>query len=133
MVADATGPRGCFCHTSPVRGEVLEQAGIAVAIVSQDIAAWVHLMIESLTSSIMPRTTLDLDASVLAELRERAHAEHKSMGQVASERLAIALAQQPREGAPLSWPSRGLGKPKVDLADKEALRRALDAESGRSR
>lgn len=92
-------------------------------------------MIESLTSSIMPRTTLDLDASVLVELRERAHAEHKSMGQVASERLAIALAQQPREGAPLplSWPSRRLGKPKVDLADKEALRRALDAESGRSR
>ena len=45
-------------------------------------------MIMLLAPRIMPRTTLDLDASVLEQLRKRAVTEHKSMGQVASERLA---------------------------------------------
>jgi len=38
----------------------------------------------------MPRTTLDLDALVLRELRRRGARERKSMGQVASEVLAGA-------------------------------------------
>ncbi|HVR08054.1 MAG TPA: antitoxin [Thermoanaerobaculia bacterium] len=78
----------------------------------------------------MPRTTLDLDASVLEQLRRRAHAEHKSMGALASERLAAALREDPAKGpAPLAWPSRRMGAPKIDLADKEALRRLLDGQS----
>ncbi|MGI8623241.1 MAG: hypothetical protein ACR2NB_07080 [Solirubrobacteraceae bacterium] len=40
----------------------------------------------------MPRTTLDLDASVLRELRRRGERQRKSMGQVASELLTGALA-----------------------------------------
>ena len=48
----------------------------------------------------MPRTTFDLDGTVLADLRRRAASEGKSMGQVASELLAIGLhdetaAEQP--------------------------------------
>ena len=46
-----------------------------------------------LTSRIMPRTTFDLDATVLADLR-RAAAEGKSMGQVASELLAGGLEKR---------------------------------------
>ncbi len=82
------------------------------------------------SSSIMPRTTLDLDGSVLRELRRRGAREHKSMGTIASELLAVALAE-PRnaEAAPLRWISRDMGMPRVDLEDKEALRRALDASS----
>lgn len=76
----------------------------------------------------MPRTTLDLDASILHELRRRGSRERKSMGQVASELLARALADTsdaaPPEG--LAWISRDLGRPRVDLEDKEALRDALD-------
>jgi hypothetical protein len=76
----------------------------------------------------MARTTLDLDASVLEQLRRRATAEHKSMGQVASERLAVGLRDDaPSELAPLRWPSRRMGKPSVDLEDKDALWKALDA------
>jgi hypothetical protein len=75
----------------------------------------------------MPRTTLDLDSSVLDQLRRRARAERKSMGQLASERLAEALGDEAApEPAPLAWPSRHMGRPKVDLADKEALWRTLD-------
>lgn len=87
-------------------------------------------MTHLVSSSIMPRTTLDLDSSVLEQLRRRAQAERKSMGQVASERLAAVLAEpEGLEAAPLRWVSGDLGVPRVDLEDKEALRRALDQDS----
>ena len=80
-----------------------------------------------LASRIMPRTTLDIDASVLEQLRRRAANEHKSMGQVASERLAVGLGEQAlRESPPLRWLSKRMGKPAVDLEDKDALWKALD-------
>lgn len=82
-----------------------------------------------LASGIMPRTTLDLDASVLRELRRRGAREHKSMGRVASEVLAAGLGGQAAgERAPLLWPSRHMGRPRIDLDDREALGRALDEE-----
>ncbi|MCL2769962.1 MAG: hypothetical protein FWD42_07645 [Solirubrobacterales bacterium] len=81
----------------------------------------------------MPRTTLDLDRSVLAQLRRRARAEHKSMGQLASERLAVALGPEPSpQQRPLAWPTRHMGKPRVDIADAEAVRRALEHRAGES-
>lgn len=87
-----------------------------------------HQMFGPITSSIMPRTTLDLDLSVLEQLRRRARVEHKSMGRLASERLAVSLRdEEPVEPMPLSWISRHMGKPRVDLEDKDALWRVLDA------
>ena len=86
-----------------------------------------HLMFELLASHIMARTTLDLDPSVLDELRRRGARERKSMGQVASELLARALSDTTATAtAPLRWTTADLGAPRVDLEDKEALRRALD-------
>jgi hypothetical protein len=80
-----------------------------------------------LTSRIMPRTTLDLDSTVLEQLRRRAAVEHKSMGQLASERLAVSLRESaPKELPRLRWPSRRMGKPAVDLDDKDALWKLLD-------
>lgn len=78
----------------------------------------------------MTRTTLDLDSSVLRELRRRGERDRKSMGQVASELLAGALAE-PDRSAPtdFAWASGRLGAPMVDLEDKEALRRVLDERS----
>lgn len=82
-----------------------------------------------LTSDIMTRTTLDLDSSVLEQLRRRARAEHKSMGQVASERLAVTLREDTSaKSAPLHWPSWSMGKSTVDLDDKDALWRILEGE-----
>ncbi|HEY2632492.1 MAG TPA: hypothetical protein VGI26_08960 [Solirubrobacteraceae bacterium] len=77
----------------------------------------------------MPRTTLDLDSSVLAQLRRRARTEHKSMGQLASERLAVSLANETMpEIQPFKWPTWHMGRPKVDLQDKDGLWRVLDGE-----
>lgn len=75
----------------------------------------------------MPRTTVDLDASVLRELKRLARAEGKSLGQVASEILGGALHGEPQQHvpAPLAWATRPMVA-LVDLEDKEALRRALD-------
>ncbi|MFL5901289.1 MAG: antitoxin [Solirubrobacterales bacterium] len=76
----------------------------------------------------MPRTTFDLDATVLADLRNRAATERKSMGQVASELLAIGLdGKSVDEPPPLRWARKDLGF-KVDLEDKDAVWRILDAE-----
>ncbi len=76
----------------------------------------------------MPRTTVDLDASVLLELRRRAAHEGKSMGRLTSELLAQQSSSDSpdleREG--LQWTSRDLGIPRVDLEDQEALGSLLD-------
>lgn len=76
----------------------------------------------------MPRTTLDIDTAILRELRRRGEREHKSMGQVASELLAGALAasKQSTTARNFTWRTADLGAPLVDLEDKEALRRVLD-------
>jgi plasmid stability protein len=78
----------------------------------------------------MPRTTIDLDPTVLRELRRRSTREGKSMGQVASELLARAIAEPSDAPAPdFSWVAAALGLPRIDLDDPEAVRRALDGEA----
>jgi hypothetical protein len=74
------------------------------------------------------RTTLDIDASVLRELKKRQRRENKTLGRLASELLARALADERVDDAlrPLHWTSKDLGL-KVDLEDKEAIWSALDA------
>lgn len=77
-------------------------------------------------SRIMARTTVDLDPSVLRELKARQVREGKTLGQVASELLARALAADPAaEDQPFEWTAQPMGA-RVDLADKEAVHRALD-------
>ncbi len=85
-----------------------------------------HPMFNKLASSIMPRTTVTIDASVLRALKRRARDEGKSLGQVISEILAPALAAGERTGQTSSfrWRSKPM-EAKVDLEDKEAMQEAL--------
>jgi hypothetical protein len=74
------------------------------------------------------RTTLDIDQPILKELKRRGKVEGKSLGTLASELLAQALVT-PKSGAAPSvfkWSSRPMGA-KVDIADKDAFYKALDA------
>ncbi|TMD14980.1 MAG: antitoxin [Chloroflexi bacterium] len=76
------------------------------------------------------RTTIDLDPAVVKELKRRSKGAGKSMGRLASELLATSLRE--REGlreaqTDLEWIARDLGRPLVDLEDKEAIRAVLDA------
>ena len=77
----------------------------------------------------MARTTLDIEPTVLAELKTRAAAENKSLGQTASELLALALREgrSRRRKEPLRWTTTG-GPLLVDILDKDAVERALDDE-----
>ena len=74
----------------------------------------------------MTRTTIDIDASVLRRLRPRARREGKTLGRLVSELLAVALREaEPASRGELEWTSRSMGA-RVDLEDKEAVRRALE-------
>ncbi len=73
----------------------------------------------------MPRTTVDIDAAVLRELERRKRAEGKTLSRLVSELLAGAL-RQPKPQSALDWQTARMGA-RVDLDDKEALRRALDS------
>jgi hypothetical protein len=80
-----------------------------------------------LTSHIM-RTTLDLADPVLKELKEVSMQEGDSLGEVASRLLADALSVRARgrkTKTQLDWSSQPMGA-RVDLADKDAVYRALD-------
>jgi hypothetical protein len=75
----------------------------------------------------MTRTTLNLDPSVLHELRERSTRERISIGALVSQLLARELREGgERQPRPFSWVSRDLGRPAVDLEDKDALNALLD-------
>ncbi len=73
----------------------------------------------------MPRTTVDIDASVLRELKKRQEREHKPLGQLISELVAKALAADERSAPEFTWVARDL-QPRVDLEDKEAVSAILD-------
>ena len=78
----------------------------------------------------MPRTTVDIDAAVLRDLKRLQKREGKALGRLISEIVAAALArgEAADEGTPpFSWKSRAM-RARVDLEDKEAVRAALDSQ-----
>lgn len=76
----------------------------------------------------MPRTTIDIDAPILHDLKRLQKRERKSLGRLVSDLLAQALgshgARAP-ERREFSWVSRAMGA-RVDLEDKEAVHAVLD-------
>ena len=75
----------------------------------------------------MARTTVDIDASVLRELKKRQERERKTLGQLVSELLAKALESENAAtvSRPFTWVTKDL-RPRVDLEDKDALWSTLD-------
>jgi len=73
------------------------------------------------------RTTVDIDASVLRELKKRQQRERKTLGQLISELLAKAIESEndTTEPRPLRWVTKDL-QPRVDIEDKDALWSVLD-------
>ncbi len=78
----------------------------------------------------MPRTTVNIDAPILDELRRLSSQRGKSMGRLISDLLAESLAAEtsphpPQE--PLDW-SISPGGLLADPLDKEAIYALLDAD-----
>ncbi len=82
------------------------------------------------------RTTVDIDAPVLKEVKRLTRREGKALGRVVSELLAESLGRRRDKASPapaFAWTSRQMDA-RVDLADKDAVQAALDATepAGRS-
>lgn len=75
----------------------------------------------------MTRTTLDIDAPVLEEVKRLRDQEEVSLGKLVSRLLAEALASRPQEEGSFSlkWTARSMGA-RIELMDKETLYAALD-------
>lgn len=82
----------------------------------------------------MPRTTVDIEAPLLKEIKRLQREEGLPMGKLICRLLADALASR-RRSAPdkhkkkLRWTTRDM-KPLVDLADKEAVYALFDRDRG---
>jgi hypothetical protein len=75
----------------------------------------------------MLRTTLDLDAPILEDLKRLQKREKKSLGRLA-DLLADALSRKSGRNPqpwPFAWKTRPMGA-KVDLADQDAVQAILD-------
>ncbi len=86
----------------------------------------------AIASRIMPRTTIDILAPVLAEAKALARESERSLGEVVSELMAEALSRRAQAAASAEpafrWIARSMGGARVDLDDKEALYALLDEE-----
>lgn len=69
---------------------------------------------------------INLEPTVLRELKERGRRQGKTLGTVASELIAAGLeAEATAARKPLRWRSQSMGA-LVDVEDKEAVWRILD-------
>jgi hypothetical protein len=71
------------------------------------------------------RTTIDIAEPVLRELKARQRRDGRTLGALASELLAQAMAEDARAEQPLRWRTRDMGE-SIDLEDKDALWALLD-------
>jgi hypothetical protein len=75
----------------------------------------------------MKRTSLILEDSCMAGIRELAHRQGRQMSQVVNELLSEGLlrhqAQTPSE---FELPQFEMGRPRVDLADRDALESVME-------
>jgi len=76
----------------------------------------------------MARTTIDLDPTILRQLKARQRREGKTLGRLVSELLSTVMQADDEPCPPtlLAWSTRPM-RALVELDDPEAVRRALDA------
>ena len=79
------------------------------------------------------RTTIDIDDSVLRELKRLQERKGETLGRLVSDLLAVALAQSEgtTELVEFDWVSRSMGA-RVDLENRDALLDALDDDPARA-
>jgi len=79
----------------------------------------------------MPRTTVALDESLLLAIRTRAAEQGKSMSRLVNELLHRALNESPKppdRDLARRWRTFEGGRPRVSVADREALFSVMEPE-----
>lgn len=74
------------------------------------------------------RTTLILDDALFRELKKRAAQEQRTLTEVTQEALRLGLERRDvaQRGRRTKLPSFAMGRPLVDVADRDRLQEALD-------
>lgn len=76
----------------------------------------------------MKRTTLVLEDGCMAGVRELARREGRQLSEVVNELLAEGLQRRrQRRGPGLTLPSYAMGRPRVNLGDRNALEALMDS------
>lgn len=77
---------------------------------------------------IMKRTTLVLEDACMEKIRELARRENRQISQVVNELLVEGLQRRrKRERRPFALPSFRMGKPRVNLGDRDILEALMDS------
>jgi plasmid stability protein len=74
------------------------------------------------------KTTLILPDHIVRELKRRAAKRGETLSAVVAEALRRGLAQPEAPGDLPPLPTYAMGRPLVDLADRDALYRAMDGK-----
>lgn len=73
------------------------------------------------------RTTLIIEDALFRELKKRAAAERRTLTDVTQEALRLGLEKRAaRSRKPARLPSFAMGRPRVDLADRDRLYDVLE-------
>lgn len=74
------------------------------------------------------KTTLILPDHVVRELKRLAARRGETLSAVVAETLRRGLAQPERAAGLVPLPTHSIGRPLVDIADRDALYRAMDGK-----
>jgi hypothetical protein len=82
-------------------------------------------------SNIMTRTTVNIASPILKDLKRLQRQQGRSLGEIISDLLARALADEARAAGPraFSWAARPM-RARVDLEDRDAVQAILDRHGG---
>jgi len=72
------------------------------------------------------KTTLNIDDSVMAELKREAARQGRTMSDMVETALRLLLRSRRKPGAPPPLPSFESGGALVDIADRDALYQAME-------
>jgi len=72
------------------------------------------------------KTTLNIDATVMAELKREAARQNRTMSEMVETAVRLLLRSQRRRGSPPPLPQFRSGGTLVDIADRDALYQAME-------
>jgi len=72
------------------------------------------------------KTTLNIDDTVMAELKREAARQGRTMSELVETALRLLLRSRPKRGALLELPAFHGGAELVDIADRDALYQAME-------
>ena len=77
----------------------------------------------------MKRTTLTLDEKCMEKVKELARVENRQISEIVNDLLLEGLMrrEQQKERREFSLPRFSMGKPRVNLADRDALKSVMEA------